>query len=89
MKTKEIEGILWLRLGDGSDYEQLGSDLGAVASILNDAYLGGNIAARQGGLTSANYRGANYISLYWGDEDGNLNRSLSDDEFEDLLENIQ
>ncbi len=82
------ETMLWLRVGDGGDYDEYGSNMFAVASALTNYDLGGNIAARPGGFTSGNYQGDNYVSLYWGDDEGNLDRSLTDDEFEELINQI-
>lgn len=84
-----LKNVLWLRLGDNSEYHQYGNDLDAVASVLAEADIGENITQCDGGLNSSNYMGWNYISLYWGDRDSNLDRNLSKGEFKSLMASLE
>lgn len=68
--------LLWLRLGDASDYE---SSHSIECSLLAECFQRGDSFAGwvEAGLCVApHYLGQNYISLYWGDADANLVREL-------------
>ncbi len=73
---------LWMRLGDNGEYNEFGSDLDAVADVLIEAGVGPEIFQRHGGIHADGYSGCNYISLYWGDDDAEHERDLTDGEFD-------
>ena len=70
---------LWVRLGDTSEYEAY-DDVEGAAEALKEAGVQEPLFRVQGGVSAAGYRGDNYISLYWGDSNGNRSRDLTDDE---------
>ena len=79
---------LWLRMGDDDGYETF-DDLGTVAEVIRtNAGDLTNVAMIAGGFEADGYRGANYISLYWGDEKANLERSLTRKEFIGLIDDV-
>ena len=76
---------LWTRLGDTGEYEEWGSDLAAVAGILVEARIDPHEMHQiRCGLVCPGFEQANYISLYWGDEDANMLADLSREEFQEL-----
>ena len=76
---------LWTRLGDAGEYEEWGSDLAAVAGILVEARIDPReMRQMRCGLVCPCFEQANYISLYWGDEDADMLADLSRDEFQEL-----
>lgn len=83
------EERLWLRLGDSCDYEEYGQDLDAVAGMLVEARVPFPWHQRRGGITAPGYEAANYISLFWGDKDGNYIRNLSRAEVRQLVRAVE
>jgi len=76
---------LWTRLGDAGEYEEWGSDLTAVAGVLLEVGIKPHEMQQiRGGFVCPGFEQANYVSLYWGDEDANMLADLSRDEFEEL-----
>ena len=76
---------LWTRLGDAGEYEEWGSDLAAVAGILAESRIDPQEMHQiRFGLVCPGFEQANYISLYWGDENANMLADLSRDEFQAL-----
>lgn len=79
--------VLWLRLGDASDYEAF-DDLDCVADLL--AEFGIKAVSRYGlyGVSAPGFEGHNYISLYWGPNPGDgsaeASRELTDAELIEL-----
>jgi hypothetical protein len=72
---------LWVRVGDGSDYEQFGADLDAAISHIQEHAPGKPLGNYQrGGIQTERYNGNNYVSIYWGDAASNLIAELSTDE---------
>jgi hypothetical protein len=72
---------LWVRVGDGSDYEQFGDDLDAAIGHIQEHAPGlplGNY--QRGGIQTERYTGNNYISIYWGDTAANFVAELATDE---------
>jgi len=63
---------LWTRVGDCGEYESWGDDLAALLDYLNELHVGQVDHWRPGGLETCNYWSYDYISIYWGDPDGNL-----------------
>ena len=80
----KISEILWLRIGDSGEYEKYGTDLDAVASVLHECHVELPFRWNQYGFASETFSGANDISLFWGDKDGNPIRDLSAQEKKDL-----
>ena len=82
------EEILWLRLGDMSEYEAFGDDLYAVADALLCSGVE-DITRRQGGIEASGkeycqFLGHNYISLFWGDTDAQIIRELNNKELDEV-----
>ena len=83
-REKEVNR-LWTRLGDTGEYEEWGSDLTAVAGILVEARIDPHEMRQiRCGFVCPGFEQANYISLYWGDEDANMLAHLSREEFQEL-----
>jgi hypothetical protein len=60
---------IWIRVGDGGEYQDCGGlpiDTVFIAKILKDAGVKAFTACK-GGIKSKDFKGKNYISLYWGD----------------------
>ena len=76
----ESTGNLWMRVGDRGDYDNYGIDFAAAADYL--AMLEIDEVSRwvKGGFEADEFKGRNYVSLYWGDKDGNLVKDLSTSE---------
>ena len=79
---------LWVRLGDASNYENvLWEDLPSVLNYKNAGAFVDWLYAVDG-LVTSEYTGRNYISLFWGDQNAQLLRSLDEeerDQVEDML----
>jgi hypothetical protein len=71
---------LWVRIGDGGEYESFGDDLDAAIGLLNECGAGQVTDWRQGGCDTVNFWGHDYISLYWGNSEANWESDLDDDE---------
>jgi hypothetical protein len=68
---------LWVRAGDGDNYNGF-DGLHEVADYLAEMGATGPLGwCNKYGVTSPEYRGKNYISLYWGDEDAQPLRLLT------------
>lgn len=68
--------MFWMRLGDAAEYESFDS-IGDVAERLRENGVKSITAWREGGCYAPGFEGNNYISLYVGDADANLERSLT------------
>lgn len=87
--SKRSLGSLWIRVGDGGDYDAFGDDLDAVIEHLNDLGVGAVDHWRQGGVITANYWGNDYISLYYGDKEGNFVADLDAHERKQVEQRLQ
>jgi len=71
---------LWVRAGDGDNYNAF-AGLQEVAEYLAEMGATGLLEwCNEYGVTSAEYRGHNYISLFWGDDNARPIRSLTNEE---------
>lgn len=71
---------LWLRLGDGDDYHDFDS-IEEVKEVLDECdCLPVKRHCQYGVNGNRHYKGLNYISLYWGDDDAQPLSSITDDE---------
>ena len=82
---------LRIRLGDMGDYETFGHDLDAAGLALREGgvrlpleWFVSGVGFQCGG-----YEGHDYVSCFWGDEDGNLTRALNEQEQEELAAAIE
>ena len=76
---------LWTRLGDAGGYEEWGADLAAVVGVLLEVGIEPHEMRQiHGGFVCPGFEQANYVSLYWGDEDANMVADLDRDEFAEL-----
>jgi hypothetical protein len=75
--------LLWIRVGDGGDYQSF-DGLDDALDYLNELSVGNVldwVDHGQGvGFTTPNYHGSDFISCFWGDNDGNFLAALDDDE---------
>lgn len=88
---KGTDLFIWYRLGDNGDYHHVGNDINALADVLHEADIGGNIKRYGSGISSDNYRGDNYISLYWGDKKTGEHdvELITRDELEDIVTKLE
>ena len=83
---------LWVRAGDGDNYNAF-DGFQEVADYLSE--MGATVPlerCNEYGVTSPEFRGQNYISLFWGDDDAQPIRSLTIDEQNEisrLLDSMQ
>ena len=78
---------LWIRLGDNADYEECGSDFGALAELLEMFNVSqDDMQWRTDGMgfQTESFYGNNYVSLFWGDEDAQPIRGLTRQEQESI-----
>ena len=71
---------LWIRLGDGGEYESFGDDFDALADAITESGITEIRNWIVGGFQTDAFDGYNYVSLYWGDDDANLLRQLANTE---------
>ena len=77
-KAQKPQNRLWVRVGDGGEYEQHGQDLDAVIDVLFEAGVrGDDLQWAHGCLATEVYAGQNYISLFWGDANSNIVKGLT------------
>jgi hypothetical protein len=75
---------LWVRAGDGDNYNDF-DGLQEVADYLSEMGATGPLEwANDLGVSSPEFRGKNYVSLFWGDDDAQPIRSLTPDEHEEV-----
>jgi hypothetical protein len=71
---------IWLRIGDFAEYESF-DDLDSATDTLDDLNIGpvlGWFDSGPGvGFQAPGYTGHNFVSLFWGDSEGNLVTPLS------------
>ena len=64
---------VWIRLGDNADYEHyetVNKAALAVAEALPETWTGIVKWRSAGVVLPPHYKGRNYVSVYWGDRDG-------------------
>jgi hypothetical protein len=81
--------MLWLRCGDMDNYIAYDDDLEAVIEALHEAGVHSPLSWFKNGFTCPGFEGKNYISLYWGDGDGNLVRELFEREREAIIQELE
>lgn len=87
MKKKTL--YLWYRIGDTSEYLTCGDDFYSLIDTLNDSSPGSVTSwGERGKLYTNNYSGLNYISLYWGDGNGEFERDLNKNEKKIVAEGL-
>ena len=75
---------LWVRAGDGDNYNDF-DGLQEVVDYLAEMGATGPLEwCNEYGVTSPEFRGHNYISLFWGDDDAQPTRSLTDAEHNEV-----
>jgi len=81
---------VWIRMGDTGEYEKFdspydaGEDVGSrLREVENFKFMGMGIRIYPG------YSGRNYISLFWGDEEAQPTRDLSDEERSEFLQGLR
>ena len=80
---------LWIRCGDADNYNEFGIDLAAAAEYLD--MLGVTAPLVRCGLYGVSahaFTGHNYISLFWGDNDAQPDRELTDAELAELNDRL-
>lgn len=82
--------ILWIRCGDADDYNGFEIDFAAAAEYLD--MLGVTVPlvrCNKYGVSAPGFTGWNYISLFWGDNDAQPVRELTDAELAELNAHLQ
>lgn len=76
---------VWMRIGDGGDYEAF-DDLQDASECLAELMPEGKLSrcCQYGFTDGVEFTGQNYISLYWGDDDAEPVRDLTDKEIKDF-----
>lgn len=75
---------LWVRAGDGDDYNAF-DGFQEVADYLGEMGATSPLEwCNEYGMTSPEFRGHNYISLFWGDDDAQPTRSLTNAEHNEV-----
>ncbi len=81
--NNNAEELLWIRIGDAGDYVSF-SNLDDAIDDLNMMEVGTVDCWNDGGVgigfATPNFHGRDFVSFFWGDEDGNFSRALSSDE---------
>jgi len=78
--------FLWLRLGDNSEYEKLDS-IEEAKEIFEERDLTKDFTRRcQYGIQNNEFKGNNYISLYYGDKEAQPIKEINDSELDYLNE---
>lgn len=80
---------LWIRCGDGDNYNDFGIDFAAAVEYLE--MLGGTaplVRCNKYGVTAPGFTDWNYISLYWGDADAQPEREVTEAELADLNDRL-
>lgn len=70
-KRKQKTRWIWVRVGDGGEYQQF-DGLDDAVEYLNESNVGKVDFWISSGIATVNYRRHNYVSLYWGDSDANM-----------------
>ncbi len=80
-----MRDVLWVRLGDNADYEPF-DDMDGAADLFVEAGIDPNSLVRHSSGVTADpgYYGWNYISLYWGCLDAEMERPINQEELDDL-----
>ena len=76
---------LWLRIGENSNYQDCGNDFDMIALILFDANIEEILGWTDGGFQAPGYGVANYVSLFYGDSEGNYHSDLDEVDRKDLI----
>lgn len=79
-----MAGNLWLRIGDGGEYEHYGQDFSAAAGVLREFGASPPLYWRGMGFECDQFRGNDYVSCFWGDDDAQPIRDLDREEREAL-----
>lgn len=80
-KLKEDRAYLWARVGDCGEYE-ICDDLDAAIEYLNELSVGKVTCWVRGGFETQNYHGHDYVSVYYGDREGNHVSDIGENEDE-------
>lgn len=74
---------LWIRCGDADSYNAFGDDLDAAVDYLQMLGVTGPLVrCERYGVCAPGFTNWNYISLFWGDDDAQPERELTDGEVE-------
>jgi hypothetical protein len=76
---------LWIRCGDADNYNDFGIDFAAAADYLDMLGVTGSLVrCNKYGVTASGFAGHNYISLFWGDNEAQPGREVTNAELADL-----
>jgi len=75
---------LWVRAGDGDSYNGF-DGFHEVADYLSEMGATNSLErCNKYGVTSPEFQGRNYVSLFWGDDDAQPTRSLTTGEHKEV-----
>jgi hypothetical protein len=80
---------LWIRCGDGDNYNDFGIDFAAAVEYLE--MLGVTaplVRCNMYGVSANGFTGHNYLSLFFGDDDAQPEREVTDAELADLNDRL-
>jgi len=82
---------LWIRLGDASDYEKEDSVEDLAESLAGECGIIKRLIryGRYGITDNDKFKGLNYISLFYGDDDAQPTRPVSNEELTELNKRIK
>lgn len=76
---------LWIRAGDADNYNEFGIDFAAAAEYLDMLGVSAPLVrCIKYGVSAPGFIGHNYISLFWGDNDAQPEREVTDAELAKL-----
>lgn len=81
---------LWLRMGDNADYTREGSVEDLAETFVECGITNKLVRCMKAGITDNDkFKNLNYISLFYGDDDAQLIRLISDKELVELNKRIK
>jgi hypothetical protein len=84
-RRKGMAMNLWIRCGDGDNYNDFGIDFAAAVEYLQMlGVVAPLVRCTKYGVSAAGFTGQNYISLFWGDEAAQPEREVTDAEMAEL-----
>lgn len=80
---------LWIRCGDADNYNEFGIDLDAAAEYLDMLGVTAPVVrCNKYGVSADGFTGWNYVSLFWGDNDAQPEREVTDAELTELNDRL-
>lgn len=85
---KSVDLFVWVRLGDACEYEKH-DDVSSAAAVLHEASVKGPLRqGNRGQVFADGFEAENYISLFWGDDEGDFVKNLTKGEIKMIEQEI-